>query len=207
MIFMIFFSFSDRPYTFKHLHEFKISTFITVHDIHFPFDFGRLQKITMDLSILPNSWIPDFLTKNERVHHLSLSVKPTMISDQIIPKIKMALPNLHFFEIEFASNLKSSTIMELINDKQLKKLLFSDLNNEIYSKLKNIFNDTKILNWNAMFFPKISGVYFERLREGNFFQNSLIVRCKNYKYQLLFMDSKSMECCSIFQIQKLSIMK
>lgn len=168
MILMIFFSFSGRSYTFKRLHEFKISTFITVHDIRFPFDFGRLEKITMDLSILPNSWIPEFLTKNEQVHHLSLSIKPTMISDQIIPKIKMALPNLRFFEIEFASNLKSSTIMELIKDKELKELLFSDLNIEIYSELKNNFNDTKTLNWNAIFFSKISGIYFERLRKGRF---------------------------------------
>ncbi|XP_055304815.1 uncharacterized protein LOC129569711 [Sitodiplosis mosellana] len=108
-----------RPYVFKQLQEFEITT---VHDMRFPFDFGQLQKITMDLFILPDSWHQEFLMKNGQVRHLSLSVKPTMISDQIVPKIRKVLPQLRFLEIEFASNLKCSTIMDLINDIHLKEI-------------------------------------------------------------------------------------
>lgn len=136
--------------------------------MRFPFDLIRRQGNTTDLSIVPNSWIQEFQKKNEQALHLSLSIEPTVTSDQMTVKIKMALPNVHYPQIEFVSHLNSSTVMDLINNKPLNELRFSHLNMEVYSRFKNCFVDTKAIGCDTKCFTEITGGHFGWLRNGKY---------------------------------------
>lgn len=128
----------------------------------FPFNFGRLQKVTLSLSFLPDSWVDSFLATNQRIQHLSLSVQPTMITDRMVPKIEHALSELKFLEIDFASNLQTATILQLLQHKHLKDLLLSHLNSDVYSALKENSQQIDALGWNVVVFSKFKGAKFER---------------------------------------------
>lgn len=163
-------------YIFKQLNEFEMSTKYDGSGFPFRFHFESLTKITLDLPNLPDPWIDDFAPKNRQIHYLSLSVKPTMVCDSTVSKMKRTLPNLKYFEIDYASNLASSTIIDLLKDGHLNELLFSNLNGITYGGLKSNAKQIKSLGWNVQFFSEIFGAKFERitgiLKAANFFVNN-----------------------------------
>ncbi|XP_055304801.1 uncharacterized protein LOC129569704 [Sitodiplosis mosellana] len=156
---------NGRLYAFKQLHQFEMSSVFTARGLNCPFDFGHLQKVILDLRFLPDSWIDDFLVKNPQINHLSLSITPNGINDSMISKIKKALPNLRYLEIDNASNVCSTTIMKLLEDKNLNDLLFSHFNSFAYSLLRSESEKIKALGWSVKLFSKFYGAKFERNKE------------------------------------------
>lgn len=150
-------------YIFKQLNEFEMSTKYDGSGFPFRFHFESLKKVTLDLPNLPDLWIDDFAPKNKQIHYLSLSVKPTMVRDSTVSKMKRTLPNLKYFEIDYASNLASLTIIDLLKDEHLNELLFSNLNEITYGGLKSNAKQINSLGWNVQFFSKIFGAKFERI--------------------------------------------
>lgn len=140
-----------------------MSTICENLDLSCPFDFGHLQKIILDLPFLPDSWIDDFIAKNQQVHYLSLRITSIGISNGMVLKIKKALPNLRYFEIGNALNVWSPTITELLlENNRLSDLMFCNFGEITYLTLRNYSKKINALGWSLMLFPKFNGAKFER---------------------------------------------
>lgn len=149
---------------FEKLQELELTSTFYINEIS-QFSFGQLQKIILNLAILPDSWVDDIIAKNQQIHHLSLNKinaeNVFSINDDIVLKMVKILPNLQLLEMNNAGYLKLDTIRELLKIESLRELLLSGLNTETYSALRTN-SEFKALPWKVMLCSKFFGAQFER---------------------------------------------
>lgn len=155
-------------YRFDKLQEFELSSGFNVNDTQFPFEFGNLRKITLELMTFSDAWIDSFIVKNQQLEHLSLNIKSkNQHFDENVLKMKKTLPNLRSIEFIGACALQLDTIVELLRYNDLIELMLSGLHSETYAALKHQ-TEIKKMGWQLMLFSKFFGARFERQAIGNF---------------------------------------